>query len=267
MSQHDTLERDLRKAFRARAATTTIHDVVPPRSPSIDPGAASPPGRATVWLGVAAALVALAAVAGGLIVLEHGPQASTTTGSGTPDDDGHPVENPSHDPTGGSLEGNDGDLMAVEGTSISIPSRIEGLDRPTVDPMPTTAAVAGSMVVVTFDAPGPMAGTIGGSFSLLIADDRAKRAQLAELEVGRDVGPLAESLGYDPASVTALVAGPYTVLKAAAVATIPGGQIGYDDRVYDEYVFVGQDDASVLQVTTDVLDENDVLRFISRIEA
>jgi hypothetical protein len=154
-----------------------------------------------------------------------------------------------------------GDLVTIDGTSVSVPGRVEGLGKP------TQGGQSDVPRHVTFVETGPVDGTITGSLTVATWTDAAITKALAGLSTTAGAAEAAAAVGQSNRMTKVLRAGEYIVLKVVGTDVIPGAGLGYPDRVYHDYLFAGSDGRSVVSVTTDVLSEAEVINYIAAITA
>lgn len=182
-----------------------------------------------------------------------------TGACGTAGDDAAPASSPGLVAVAGA------ESVTVNGTSVSVPGRVEGLGKPTQGGRAGARAEGSAPPHVTFLKAGPVDGTIAGSLTVAVRNDPAVGKTLAGLDAtGRTD---AAAVGQPGHTTSVLRAGGHLVLKVAATEVIPGAALGYPDRVYHDYLFAGSDSGVVVSVTTDILSETEVIDYIAAITA
>jgi hypothetical protein len=155
--------------------------------------------------------------------------------------------------------------VTINGTAVSVPGTIEGLGEPIQSPADGARVEGSAPPHVTFLKAGPVDGTIAGSFTVAVSTDPTAHKALTNLRTPTDQARAASAVGQAGRTTSVLRSGPYTVLKIANTETISGAGLGYPDRVYNDYLFAGSGDGSVISVTTDVLPEKEVVAYIAAI--
>lgn len=217
--------------------------------------------RRVAAVAAAASVTAGALVTVGVLTRDRHDEITVTGSSST-------VSGPSASATTAPAEASSASgLVVIEGTTVQVPVRVDGFEPPTQQDRSTPATAARPPGVTYHRASTD--GVPGDPGSLSVSVVAVDPATLDLLEHATDDTATAFARDWyarEVGDVQVHSVGTRVVVEVRATEVMPGGDVGYPDRVYDDYLFAAPDQSAMVLVITDSLTSAEALDFIRRIE-
>lgn len=214
--------------------------------------------RRVAAVATAASVVAGALVTVGVLNRDRHEEVTVTGSTGT-------VSSPSTSGTTAPADASSaGGLVVIDGTTVQVPAHVDGFEPPSQQRRPQGSSQPPGVTYYptsTGDVPVP------GSLSVsVVPEDQTTLDVLQNADDDTAAAFAREWYGREVGDVQVHSVAGRVVVEVQGTEVISGGDIGYPDRVYSDYLFAAPDQSAMVLVTTDSLTPAEALDFVGRIE-